>query len=192
MTKFRILEHTKIEFNGHIIYRIEATKDFGDVKAGDLGGYVETEGNLSDEGDCWIYDDAIVCDCAKVKDNAKVYDKAKIIGCSQVSENAKIYGNARLIDATQVCESSQVYGHALIENAIVRGNAHVCGYAHCSGNCVITEDAEVYGNSIITKNATVSGEAIIYGESYIAKATITGTAKINSKEIKSSRDYVCK
>ena len=41
-----------------IVYRIRALKDFGDVKAGDLGGYVNSEENLSHEGNCWIYDDA--------------------------------------------------------------------------------------------------------------------------------------
>ncbi len=36
------------------VYRIRALKDFGDVKAGDLGGWVESEENLSHEGNCWI------------------------------------------------------------------------------------------------------------------------------------------
>ncbi len=40
--------------------RIMACKDFGDVKKGDIGGFVLYINNLSQEGDCWIYDDAIV------------------------------------------------------------------------------------------------------------------------------------
>ena len=89
MPKYKILYHTAIEFNGHTIYRIEANRNFADVKAGDLGGYIESAENLSDEGDCWIYNDAIVCDSAKVKDNAKVYDKAKIMDFSRVEKDAK-------------------------------------------------------------------------------------------------------
>ena len=54
MPKYKILYHTAIEFNGHTIYRIEANRNFADVKAGDLGGYIESTENLSDEGDCWI------------------------------------------------------------------------------------------------------------------------------------------
>ena len=38
MPKYKILYHTAIEFNGHTIYRIEANRNFADVKAGDLGG----------------------------------------------------------------------------------------------------------------------------------------------------------
>lgn len=40
-------EDTKTFTDGGTIYRIRALKDFGDVKAGDLGGYIEKEENLS-------------------------------------------------------------------------------------------------------------------------------------------------
>lgn len=40
------------------LFRIRATKDFEDVKIGDFGGFVQNESNLSQEGDCWIYDEA--------------------------------------------------------------------------------------------------------------------------------------
>jgi hypothetical protein len=36
------------------LYRIKAVRDFSDVKKGDIGGYVESEDNLSHEGDCWV------------------------------------------------------------------------------------------------------------------------------------------
>ena len=52
------------------LYRIKALKDFGNVKKGDLGGYVEREENLSHSGDCWIYDKAKVC---IIKYNIKTY-----------------------------------------------------------------------------------------------------------------------
>ena len=48
------------------LYRIKALKDFNDVKSGDLGGFVDSENNLSHEGNCWIYDSAVVCDSALV------------------------------------------------------------------------------------------------------------------------------
>ena len=44
-------------------------RDVGkDVKKGDLGGYVESESNLSYEphDDAWLYDDAIACNTAYV------------------------------------------------------------------------------------------------------------------------------
>lgn len=36
----------------YFVYQIKALKDFNDVKAGDLGGYVASEDNLSQEGNC--------------------------------------------------------------------------------------------------------------------------------------------
>ena len=38
---------------GRTLHRIRAVRDFGDVKAGDLGGWIETESNLSNDGNAW-------------------------------------------------------------------------------------------------------------------------------------------
>lgn len=100
MPKYKILYHTAIEFNGHTIYRIEANRNFADVKAGDLGGYIESTENLSDEGDCWIYNDAIVCDSAKVKDNAKVCGNSVITKKATISGEAVVCGNSYIARAT--------------------------------------------------------------------------------------------
>ena len=50
INKYRITDNT-IEHNGHIIHRIQALKDFGNVKKGEVGGYIESEENLSQKGD---------------------------------------------------------------------------------------------------------------------------------------------
>ena len=36
------------------LFRIKALKDFGNVKKGDLGGFIEKTDNLSQEGNCWV------------------------------------------------------------------------------------------------------------------------------------------
>ena len=59
MKKFE-LTTDRIEENGTILYRIKALIDFGDVKAGDFGGYVEKEENLSQYGSAWVSDNARV------------------------------------------------------------------------------------------------------------------------------------
>ena len=43
--KYEILKDTKEFYFGREIYRIRALKDFGNVKKGDIGGYVESEEN---------------------------------------------------------------------------------------------------------------------------------------------------
>ena len=35
------------------VYRIKALRDFGDVKTGQLGGWIEKESNLSHDGNCF-------------------------------------------------------------------------------------------------------------------------------------------
>ena len=55
--KYRLTEET-MEWRGHTLHRIEALKDFGNVKAGDKGGWIEKEENLSQDGDAKVYGDA--------------------------------------------------------------------------------------------------------------------------------------
>ena len=72
MNKYEMLYEDKIKIGGHTLYRIKALKDFGNVKAGDLGGYIERKENLSQEGNCWVGDSARVFDNAKVREISDV------------------------------------------------------------------------------------------------------------------------
>ena len=56
MKKYELTTET-LQFAGRTLYRIKAVKDFGSVKAGELGGWIESEENLSQTGNAWIYDD---------------------------------------------------------------------------------------------------------------------------------------
>ena len=57
--KYRLTSETKV-WLGRTLYRIEALISFGVVKAGDKGGWIESESNLSQEGEGWVGRDAIV------------------------------------------------------------------------------------------------------------------------------------
>lgn len=59
MKKYELTEDT-IQFCGKTLYRIKALRDFGDVEAGDLGGYIENENNLSQEDNAWVSGNAQV------------------------------------------------------------------------------------------------------------------------------------
>ena len=78
------------------MYRIKALKKFGNVKKGDLGGFIEKEDNLSQDGNCWIYDDAKVYDEARVSDNAKVYGNAEVYGRAHVAGSTVVSGDAKV------------------------------------------------------------------------------------------------
>lgn len=102
MNKYEMLQDDKIEVSGHILYRIKALKDFGDVEAGNLGGYIEGEKNLSHRNNCWVFDNAYVYGNAYVYDNARVCDNA----C--VRDNACVCGNACVRDNAKINKISDV------------------------------------------------------------------------------------
>ena len=94
--KYKLTDET-IEVEGKILYRIEALKDFGKIKNGDNGGFIESENNLAHEGDAWVSDNAFVSDNARVSDNACVYDNARVYGSARVCGDAEISTDADYI-----------------------------------------------------------------------------------------------
>ena len=157
--KYKLTDET-INLNGAILYRIEALKDFGEIKKGDKGGFIESENNLAHEGDAWVSDNAHVYGDACVFDNARVYNNAFVSGYAQVYGNAFVYGNAWLYDNTRVC------GYAWVaDNARVYGDANVCDDSSVFGSACVYDNARVYGNALVRGYACVCGDAKISNKS---------------------------
>ena len=110
--KFKLTDETITNDWGVTLSRIIALKDFGNIEAGEKGGFVEKEENLSHENDCWVFDNAEVCDNAKVYDNAEVYDNAKVYDNAEVWGNAKVYDNAKVWGNAKVYDNAKVWGDA--------------------------------------------------------------------------------
>ena len=96
MKKFELTSETKINIFGKKLFRIKALISFGNVEAGETGGWVEKEGNVNQSGNAWVFGDAEVSGNARVFDNAKVYGNAEVYGDAEVYGNAKVYGNAEV------------------------------------------------------------------------------------------------
>ena len=94
--KFELTDQTLILPDGTVLHRIRATANFGTVQAGELGGYIENEDNLSQTGNAWVYGDAQVYGYAQVYGDARVYGYAQVYGDARVSGNARVYGDARV------------------------------------------------------------------------------------------------
>ena len=91
-----------------------------DIKKGDLGGYVESERNLSQYDNCWIYDNAIVFG------NTKVIQSANVCEYAQISDNAIIIGYATIMGHSKICDHAKIGGRALIaERAEIDENAEL-------------------------------------------------------------------
>lgn len=170
--KYELLKDDYINYRGKTLYRIKALRDFGYIKKGKLGGYIQNENNLSHEGECWIYSNAKVFDSAKVFGYAKVFESVEVYGNAKVYGNAEVYGDAKVYGIARVFGDAEVYG-----DARVYGNAKIYGSAFVCGNANVYEDAQVCGDSYIC------GNAIVYGNVVINKGTIIGKVSIPYKDL---------
>ena len=150
--KFELTSETITTFYGRKLFRIKALRNFGDVKKGDLGGYVEKEANLSQFGTAWVYENA------QVSGNAFVYGSAKISGKAMVREDAQVFEKASVSGFAEVAGNAWVHGRATVTcNVTVSGNARVFG------NAKVTENAYVKGSAIVSGNANISGNTMVDG-----------------------------
>jgi len=104
-----------IKVGKHKLYRIQALRDFSDVRSGDLGGFVDTEDTIINGGDCWV------------SESARVYDNVSISGNSRVSGNACIFGGIWMFGNVRVGGDAYIYGisHRSMPKQIIAGNMEI-------------------------------------------------------------------
>jgi hypothetical protein len=101
MKKYEFTGETKM-LGGITLRRIRALISFGSVTAGDVGGWIESEKNLSHASNAWVLGDAQVYGNAQVSGNAwvhgsvRVYGNARVSGDAWVHGSVRVYGNARV------------------------------------------------------------------------------------------------
>lgn len=94
MKKFELTTETKINILGKKLFRIKALISFGPISAGEKGGWVEKEENLSQSGNAWVSGNAEVSGDACVRDNAYIAGNAWVFGNAEVSGDALVRSNA--------------------------------------------------------------------------------------------------
>ena len=158
MKKYEILmgEENTIEFEGRTLHRIRALKDFKEVKKGELGGFVEKGSNLSQEGGCWIYDDA------KAMDDSRIYN------------NSKMYGNSRIYDNSKMYDNSRMYGESVMYN-----NSAMHNNSEIYGNSIMYDDSEMYGYSRMYNDSELHNKAKLCGKLF---SKVDDFVEINNPE----------
>ena len=118
------------------LYQIRALIDIPahNVKAGDLGGYVENMTNLSQEGQAWIADNAYAC------------------------SNARVEGAALLKDHAAATAHSRVHGYAVAE-----GYSYLSGESDLSGNARV-RDVSMYDRARLGGGVRVMSERVFSGD----------------------------
>ena len=150
------------------LHRIRALQDIGNqVRAGDLGGFVEHEGNLSrDVADtAWIFDDAIAAGNARVDSGAQLRDYALACDNAHVSNGAVMSGNSRAEDnaylrGAVLKDSARASGESMILDAtgegrlfpVLSGNSAV--YGKVQGSIHVRDSVLIFSNEDYQNEST--------------------------------------
>jgi len=133
VTKKYLLTDETLEIDGRVLKRIQAARDFGCIKKWEKGGWIENEDNLSQEGLCWVWDEAKVWGRARITGDAQIWGNACIHGNAQISGNANVYGNTEIWGSAKISENAEVFDTAYIdEDAEIFGTARIGGSAWVS------------------------------------------------------------
>jgi hypothetical protein len=131
-------------------YQIKALKDFADVRIGDLGGYVNHEHNLSQKGNCWLYDNtkmygnSEMFNNARMYNNSEIHDNAVMYGNSIMHDNAKMFNNAIMYDSTTMYSNTKMYDNSeMWDNAKIYGNATMLNNARMLDNSEMWDDSKL-------------------------------------------------
>lgn len=165
--KYEFTGETKTLEDDTVVRRIRALEDVGSIPKGTVGGWIEKETNLSQEGTCWVGDEAVVFENAKVLDNAQVSGEAYICG------NATVCGGSIIKGKAVVYNKAMVSGGTVLDEARISNNSVICDEAFVGGRTIVVGDSMIGGNSFVIGHSTVS-DARIFGSCSIDSATIKG------------------
>lgn len=145
--KFELVKEKYIELkDGRKLYQIRALREIQNermivsIKKGELGGYVESEKNLSQEGNSWICQSARVYENALVKDGSLVGNKVIVRGNAAIEDDA--YVRAMSIGKTIIEDNARIGGISTVglEDPFVVFNhkgTRICGNSAILGNTMI-------------------------------------------------------
>jgi len=150
--KYELLKDDTVRTSdGETLYRIRALQNIWlSAYEGQLGGYIQSEDNLSHYGNCWVGNTARVWEDARIFHNARVMDCAEVSGHVRAGEEARIDGGA------QVWGCVHLLGHANVCGAVqLGGNVSVCGDARLSGKTRLFNDADICHDALIGGNLDI-------------------------------------
>lgn len=156
MSRKYVFENEEQKRKQGVVYRIRALVDIPlhGVKAGDLGGFIESDKNLSHQGNAWVADEAVVMGKGGITGDVLVKDTA-VVRNSTLAGHAVVEGEA-LVEECDIEGDSHVFSHqAIVKNCTFRGQ-----------NIQIVEEARVENvfDSGFATSVIVCGNAMIRNE----------------------------
>ncbi|EOC1325025.1 hypothetical protein ACI09X_001168 [Cronobacter dublinensis] len=205
MNKYQLSEATRVyryTRNGEpcsvTLRQLIALRDFAGVRAGTPGGWVESTENLSQHGECWVYDhNSVVFAGAKIRGNARISQPCVI-------HHDAVIGDDAWIDGAQISDGAHVSGRAMVQCSVVRGDCHLFGESRVLHNSLIvgakglTADGDsalrIYGHATVSASRVVH-QAQIYGHALVTHAFIEHRAEVFENAILEGNDendvWVC-
>ena len=157
------IAHEKYPF----LHRIRALRDIGsEIKAGDLGGFVESEGNLSFEAedDAWIFNDAIAAGEGHVDKGSVLRERAVVCGCAYASHGTEMSGDSRAED------DAYIRGARLSRCARVSGNGMVLQSPTTKAAPILTGSCSVYGK--VMGDVMLAGSVVVISDETISNDSL--------------------
>ena len=169
MKKYKFTGETMV-FEGHLLQQIRYVRNVEYIDKGTVGGWIESEDNLSHEGACCVNGNA------KVFGHARVVDDAMITGYAIVKDNALIKGKT------------------LVDNSIIGADTITDGKCHILDSSSIFFYAQgldgnysqpnVYGKSAIMNcNIEATGSII---NCLVRNKVLFGSLKLEDIEVKNN------
>jgi len=126
-------------------YQIRALKDIESmgIRKGDLGGYVNDKDNLSQEGNCWIFNDSRMFNNSRMYDNSKMHNNSMMFNNSEMHDNSEMYDNARMYNNSKMHNNTVMFN-----NSEMHDNSEMYGKSRMFDSAVLTNDS-----SLINKTA---------------------------------------
>ena len=112
---------------GVTLFQIKAVKDFDNIKAGDIGGWIESDKNLSHTGNCWI------------DKNSLVYGDVTVSGDIQI-ENSTVNGSQVNLNTVESIHPTKF--HRIVHSTI-------------SGNDITISNSDIFASQIIANHIDI-------------------------------------
>jgi len=164
-TKYEITDiaHEKYPF----LHRIRALRDIGtEVKTGDMGGFVESESNLSFETEdkAWIFDDAIAAGDGYVDKDSCLRESAVVCNHAYASCGAEMSGRSRAEDDAYVRGAKLTQCARASANSMILQSPTTKAAPVLSGSCAVygkvMGDVMLAGSVIVISDETISNDSL--------------------------------
>lgn len=167
--KYQLLKSNRTSPDGAPLYQIKSNCDFSDVKKGELGGYVQSEKNLSQYDDSWIYD-------GEVTGDVYINGNTKVGASEKEGQGVARFGNSLVVDNSSLYGGTIESKNAHIKNTVahdieIKGNNNVDIKSSQVSGCQ-------FGDGVKVVNSHIDG-AIIGNNVYLSGVNISGGVKID-------------